>query len=66
MLNEQKNLQEWINQGRRNGTIRSVMTVVWAYRLEETRAIKWIASIVRGEVSEADARLSLTPFSSAV
>jgi hypothetical protein len=59
MVYEKLTLQEWIEIGRENGTITDVLTAIWAYCMDESAALEWIAAIVRGQVSERDALRAL-------
>jgi hypothetical protein len=54
-------LQEWIEQGRQNGAIQDVVTVIYAYWMEDADALDWIAPIVTGEISENEALAELHP-----
>lgn len=47
-------LDEWIEQGQANGTITNMLTVIWAYRIDEADARRWIASLVCREISERE------------
>lgn len=59
MSHQNLKLHEWIARGRQNGTIQDVSTVIWAYCLDEQRALDWIADIVTGQVHECDALASM-------
>ncbi|MBN2305180.1 MAG: hypothetical protein JXQ72_11915 [Anaerolineae bacterium] len=48
-------LREWIALGQRNDRIREARTVALAFHMDEREALAWIADIVDGRVSEADA-----------
>ncbi|MCD4686256.1 MAG: hypothetical protein K8S97_10005 [Anaerolineae bacterium] len=52
-------LNAWIDRGRSNGTIKNVLTVIWAYCIDEAEALRWVASIVTGETPEREALTSL-------
>lgn len=59
MKYQDMDLNEWIDRGRSNGTIKHVLTVIWAYCIEESEALGWIASIVTGRTPEREALTSL-------
>lgn len=61
MIYQNLKLHEWIDKGRANGTIGDVVTVIWAYCMDEPTALKWIAAIVSGQMSEHDALGALQP-----
>ncbi len=52
-------LNEWIDKGRNCGAITNVLTVIWAYCIAESEALRWIASIVTGDTPEREALSSL-------
>jgi hypothetical protein len=53
--NPKLTLEEWIELGRKNGTIQEVMTVIYAYWMDNPAARMWISRIVTGQVSEREA-----------
>ena len=50
-------LEGWIALGRETGKVKDVLTVIWAYCLDEPEALAWISAIVTGETTE---RVALT------
>ncbi len=60
MKNHQRlSLQEWIDLGRANGTIREILTVIYAYSLDEPVARRWITHIVMGQLTEQEALVAV-------
>ena len=48
-------LHEWIARGRNSGAIKDVLTVIWAYCIDEAEALRWVAAIANGKNPERDA-----------
>ena len=52
-------LEGWIALGRETGKVKDVLTVIWAYCLDEPEAVAWISAIVTGETTERAALTSI-------
>ena len=57
----EQNVEQMLLKGRRNGTIRNVDTITWAFFLEDMAARAWLDMIVNGDISEDDALMSMGP-----
>jgi hypothetical protein len=52
-------LDGWIALGRETGSIKDVLTIMWAYCLEEPDALEWVGAIVTGKITERAALAAL-------
>lgn len=52
---QQLSLQDWLWIGEQTGRITTLQLVTLAYAMDEREAAAWIADIVTGRISEAEA-----------